>query len=86
MTEEPVALEELLTAREEIIAAIVAAMPLEHRRFILGFKRGEPDWELLGLPEAQHLPAVRWKQQNLGKLAADRREGLADALERVLFP
>jgi predicted nucleotidyltransferase component of viral defense system len=86
MTETAVSLDELLTAREAIIAAMVAEMPIEHRRFIMGFKRSEPDWELLGLPEAQHLPAVRWKQQNLDKLAADKRRDLVEALERVLFP
>jgi len=37
------------------------------------------------IPEAQHLPAVRWKQQNLARVAADKRRELADALERVLF-
>ena len=61
MTGVPVDLEELEAAREAIIAAMVGDMPDEHRRFLLGFKRGEPDWSLLGIPEAQHLPAVRWK-------------------------
>ena len=85
MTGVPVDLEELEAAREAIIAAMVGDMPDEHRRFLLGFKRGEPDWSLLGIPEAQHLPAVRWKQQNLARVAADKRRELADALERVLF-
>lgn len=85
MTEEPVTLTELETAREAIIAEMVAAMPDEHRRFLVSFKRGEPDWELLGIPEAQHLPAVMWKQRNLGKLPDAKRAELTDALERVLF-
>ncbi len=86
MTQEPVALADLEAAREAIIAAMVAAMPEDHRRFLVGFKRGEPDWELLGIPEAQHLPAVMWKQRNLAKLPDVKRRELADALERVLFP
>ena len=81
----PVDLEELEAAREAIIAAMVGDMSDEHRRFLLGFKRGEPDWSLLGIPEAQHLPAVRWKQQNLARVAADKRRELADTLKRVLF-
>jgi hypothetical protein len=28
----------------------------------------EPDWTLLGLPHLEHLPAIRWKLQNLEKL------------------
>ncbi len=86
MTATPVSLEELLASREAIISIMVANMPDDHRRFLIGFKRGAPDWTLLDIADAQHLPAVRWKQQNLDKLAADRREGLAQALERILFP
>ncbi len=52
----------------------------------VSFKRSEPDWELLGIPEARHLPAVLWKQRNLAKLPNTRRRELVDALERVLFP
>ncbi|WP_258367875.1 nucleotidyl transferase AbiEii/AbiGii toxin family protein [Komagataeibacter oboediens] len=85
MTEEPVTLTELETAREAIIAEMVAAMPDDHRRFLASFKRGEPDWELLGIPEAQHLPAVMWKQRNLAKLPDAKRAELTEALERVLF-
>jgi hypothetical protein len=86
MTLEPVVLADLEAAREAIIAAMVAAMPEDHRRFLAGFKRGEPDWALLGIPEAQHLPAVMWKQRNLAKLPDAKRRELVDALERVLFP
>ena len=86
MTQEPVALLELEAARETIIAAVVADMPDDHRRFLLGFKRGESDWNLLGLADAQNLPAVLWKQRNLDRLPADKRRELADALEKVLFP
>ncbi|WP_183009230.1 nucleotidyl transferase AbiEii/AbiGii toxin family protein [Gluconacetobacter dulcium] len=85
MTHESVTLAELEAAREAIIAAMVVAMPEDHRRFLVGFKRGEPDWELLGIPEAQHLPAVMWKQRNLAKLPHVKRAELTDALERVLF-
>ena len=86
MTQEPVALADLEAAREAIIAAIIADMPDVHRHFLLGFKRGEPNWELLGIPDAQHLPAVLWKQRNLDRLSANKRRELTDALERVLFP
>ncbi len=85
MTQEPVALADLETAREAIIEAMIAEMPDPHRHFLVGFKRGEPDWELLGLPEAKHLPAVLWKQRNLDRLTAEKRRDLTDALERALL-
>jgi hypothetical protein len=59
MTSTPVALEELENTRDEMIAAVVGNMPVGHRRFLLSFERGEPDWELLDLPEASQLPAVQ---------------------------
>lgn len=86
MTAQTVSLDDLTAAREALIDIIITNMPEAHRRFLLGFKRGAPDWSLVGVPGAEALPAVRWKQQNLDRLAADRREALAANLERVLFP
>ncbi|MFO1241339.1 MAG: nucleotidyl transferase AbiEii/AbiGii toxin family protein, partial [Sphingomonadaceae bacterium] len=86
MTQEPLALADLEAAREAIIAAMIADMPDEHRHFLVSFKRGEPDWEHLCIPEAKHLPAILWKQRNLERLTAEKRHHLTDALEKVLFP
>jgi predicted nucleotidyltransferase component of viral defense system len=84
MTATPVTIEDLEVAREEMIATLVGRMPDEHRRFLLSFERGEPAWELLGLPEARNLPAVGWRQQNLNLLAPGVRERLAAKLEQAL--
>lgn len=86
MTSEPVALDDLTEAREAIVASVVGAMPDPHRRFLLGFKRGAPDWSLVDVPDARALPAVAWKQHNLAQLAPERRAALAAALETVLYP
>jgi predicted nucleotidyltransferase component of viral defense system len=84
MTDKPVTLEELTAAREAIIADIVGKMPDTHRKFLISFERGSPDWSLLGLPAVKDLPAVRWRQINLDKLSADKRAALVAALEKVL--
>lgn len=86
MTNEPVTLAELEAAREGLIVTMVGDMPDDHRRFLVSFKRGDPEWELLGIPAAQDLPAVKWKQFNLDNLSAAKRTALADALEKILFP
>ena len=86
MAQQPVALADLEAAREELIAAMVTDMPDAHRHFLLGFKRGEPDWELLGVPEAKRLPAILWKQRNLDRLPADKRSQLVATLGKVLLP
>jgi predicted nucleotidyltransferase component of viral defense system len=84
MTTEPVALDDLLTARETLIATVAGGMPKEHKDFLLGFKRGNPNWDLLGVASAPELPAVKWKQINLDKLTADARARLIDQLADVL--
>lgn len=84
MTEEPVTLEELYDARERLISEIVGGMPTSHRKFLISFKRGAPQWELLGLPNIENLPAVRWKMENLDRLPSERRGALVDRLEVVL--
>jgi predicted nucleotidyltransferase component of viral defense system len=85
MTDEPVTIEELVAAREALIDNIVGKMPEEHRRFLLSFERGEPNWPLLRLPDASELPAVKWRQLNLDKLTAEKRAALVARLEKVLF-
>jgi Nucleotidyl transferase AbiEii toxin, Type IV TA system len=84
MTKEPVTLAELVTAREDLIANIVGAMPADHRTFLISFERGNPDWSLIGLPAAANLPAVKWRQVNLDKLTPDKRAAQVAALEKVL--
>ena len=64
MTENPIAIEELVAAREAMITGIVGKMPASHRKFLISFERGEPDWNLLGLPAAADLPAVKWRQRH----------------------
>src|SRR5437879_6125688 len=49
MTDKPVSKEELVTAREALIAEVVGRMPDPHKRFLLSFERGKPDWALLGI-------------------------------------
>lgn len=84
MTAEPVVLDDLIAARESLITSIAGQMPEAHRRFLLGFKQGAPDWGLLGVPGASELPAVRWKQINLDKLSAENRARLVAQLAAVL--
>jgi predicted nucleotidyltransferase component of viral defense system len=84
MTEEDVRLEDLHRTREEFIAELVGNMPDEHRRFLISFEKGEPEWGLLDIPHAEQLPAVQWRLQNLAKIAAKKREKLVEDLRRAL--
>jgi hypothetical protein len=84
MTAEPVTLDALLAAREVLIAAIAGGMSDEHKAFLLGFKRGAPDWDLVGVQGVADLPAVQWKRINLDKMSLDARERMTMRLRQVL--
>lgn len=84
MTENPVTLNDLTQTREDLIKIIVGQMPEEHRHFLISIKQGKPDWELLGLPGVEDLPAVRWRLENLAKLDQTKRAALELRLRGVL--
>jgi hypothetical protein len=48
-------------------------MPEAHRRFLVSFKRGAPDWSLLQAPGIAELPAVRGRQERLEALDEEAR-------------
>ena len=55
--------------------------------FLLSLHDAEPDFDLIGLPRALDIPAVRWKLLNLEKLKkhnpkkhAEQRDALEDLL------
>jgi predicted nucleotidyltransferase component of viral defense system len=84
MTDEPVTLDDLLRTREEFIAELVGRMPEEHKRFLVSYKEGRPEWGLLGIPHAENLPAVRWRAQHFATVDAQKRQQLLEALRRAL--
>ena len=82
LAEEEVALETLQAIQHALPGWIVACMTEDQRNFLLGFKRGEPDWSLLPHLEIETLPAVRWKQQNLDKMDAGKRQAAIYKLQK----
>ena len=85
MTEEEVSLGALLAAREQMTDSLISDMPHDHRKFLIAFERGQPEWDLIGLPAAKDLPAVRWRQINLDGLPRERRDALVARLEMTLL-
>jgi len=84
MTEEPASIEDLIDAQQSMISQLIGGMPDRHRELLIGFEKGDPKWELLGVPQAKNLPAVLWRKKNLDLLGADRRGALVSSLEEVL--
>jgi hypothetical protein len=84
MTEETVAIDELVQTQHEMIEMLIGGMPDHHREFLIGFERGEPDWSLLKIGHVAELPAIRWRQYNLDKLKPDQRSPLIELLRTSL--
>jgi predicted nucleotidyltransferase component of viral defense system len=68
MTVRPVSLNELKDARARLTKDLLARLDDRAMRFLLSLHDAEPDFEVIGLPQAANLPAVRWKLLNLTKL------------------
>lgn len=64
--------EELEETRKTLIAKIAQDLTLTERQFLLSFKEGKPQWDLLGLEGVQNLPAVQWKLLNIGRIAPEK--------------
>ncbi len=74
MTFEQIELEELTSVRPAILAALQAHFTERDHTFLLSFKKGNPDWLLFDYPDAAELPAIRWKLQNIAKLAKNQKK------------
>ena len=84
MTITPVSLEMLLRTREEFLEIIHKKMTMEHKEFLMGFKRGEPRWDLLPFERVEYLPSVRWKMLNLDKMPPEKRAEAVAKLSTIL--
>jgi predicted nucleotidyltransferase component of viral defense system len=65
MTTEPVSLDVLLATRARLREELPRRLTGQHKQFLTGLARAQPDWTLLQSPHASELPALRWKLGNL---------------------
>jgi hypothetical protein len=88
MTSHEVTVEQLEVVREVLFQELPASLDEAERRFLLSVKRIEPEWEILGVPGIERLPAIQWKLLNLSRLKKSNPKKYASALaglERNLF-
>lgn len=83
MTAEPVELDALLAAREQMMRELQQGLTDEERRFLLSLVTAEPEWALLELPHVEKLPGVRWKLQNLERLRKANARKFAEQSEEL---
>jgi len=86
MTFESVKLQDLVAVRPTILMALQKHFTERDHAFLISFKNGDPDWTLFDYPSAAVLPAIRWKLQNINKLAKNQAKHAEqlDKLKQVL--
>ena len=86
MTREAVPMEALVETQKRLHADIAERLTGDISTFLLRLHDAEPDFDLIGLPDAVNLPAVGWKLLNLEALKEkDQRKhsGQRKALEAL---
>ncbi|MFC5583800.1 nucleotidyl transferase AbiEii/AbiGii toxin family protein [Nitratireductor kimnyeongensis] len=83
MTTHEVSLTELLDVRKRLVGDIAARLDEPVRHFLLSLHEGEPDFNVIGLPDAINLPAVQWKLLNLRKLKEQNPEKHAEHRQEI---
>lgn len=84
MTDYQVSYRELEEAREALIQNIDNAFNQQDRDFLISVKRGEADWDILGIDHIKDMPAVKWKEYNLRKMSSQKHEVALNELKRKL--
>ena len=87
MTTEPVSLDVLLETRARLREELPRRLTDQHKQFLAGLARAQPDWTLIQCPHASELPALRWKLGNLQTFSQRRPadfEKQAATLEALL--
>lgn len=83
MTAEPVGLQDLLAARDRMIATIQCSLDRSERDFLLSLVRNEPDWGALEIPHLEQLPAIQWKLKNLARLRETNAKRYEEQYEKL---
>ena len=84
MARTEVTLDELYTTRQRLVQIIRKELDPAERQFLLSIKRGEPDWDILGINHIKELPAIQWKLQNLAKMEKSKHKTAVDKLRKIL--
>ena len=84
MTEQVVDYSELSKIREKLINTINSELLDNEREFLLSVKSGNPQWNLIPIPNISDLPGIKWKVININKMDKSSRQKAMDKLRSIL--
>lgn len=85
MTALDIELDELIEVDKSLRKNILSRLNDEDKKFLLSFKKGEPNWSLFPFSGVQNFPSVQWKLNNINKIPEKKREALIERLNKVLY-
>ncbi len=77
----PKILEETRTA---LFEKVLSSFTEQDKQFLISFKQGEPQWDLLSIQQVKHFPAVQWKLHNIRNINTVKRQKAIAALRDTL--
>jgi predicted nucleotidyltransferase component of viral defense system len=86
MARQEVSLERLRRVQRDLPHLLTSALDHDEREFLLSLKRGEPEWDRLGMTDLDRLPSLQWKLVNIRKMGVRKRHGAFERLREVLRP
>ncbi len=84
MSRAEMSLARLDESRRVLLQKLSAWMSADDARFLLSFKRGEPEWSLFPVKGVKHLPAIQWKLVNIRKMKPEKHRHSLQRLEYAL--
>jgi len=79
----PITLDELNHAREELITQLLSDLTENEKKFIISVKSKKPQWDLIEVDHVKDLPAVKWKLLNLDKMDKKSHEQALTKLIKI---
>ncbi|OGS22014.1 MAG: hypothetical protein A2252_05900 [Elusimicrobia bacterium RIFOXYA2_FULL_39_19] len=83
MTSEKVSYKDLLAIQRALPGKIIKILSDKDKSFILSVKKGNPEWELLGIEGVDKLPGIRWKLININNMPKQKHIEYTKKLERI---
>lgn len=80
----PTSLHSLLECRSKLVTTLHSKLSIEICDFLLSFKQGNPKWEIFPFPQAQFLPSIKWKLENIKKMPTNTKKKMINKLKNLL--
>jgi len=84
MTEVRVDYDELCDVRKRLIKTMQDSLLPNEKAFLISVKSGDPQWDLMPIPNLSKLPGIRWKVINIQKMGNGARATALEKLKRSL--